>query len=230
MKKIRLQIPKPPGNMHDDSYVEDLIMQMCRDVDFWAHRQAYESCLRRDAVGVLCCMDNTMALPFVVDHWWTFWEMLVLEKAVVHAFSMTRTNHHAYNQQDIRELLDSCSRRLLKRAGDRLPKGRVHTVYRGVSGRGRPRNVCGLSWTADMNLACWLAARYGLPNPTVYEARVSRRDIYFCDNGRNEQEFVCWPRSYKRLKMSQAEILDRAAAMQHKKETETAEELAQAGK
>ena len=48
--------------------------------------------------------------------------------------------------------------------------------------------------------------RYDLPDPAVYRAKVVRKNIYYYSNGPNEQEFICWPSSYRRIRIRGEEM------------------------
>ena len=58
----------------------------------------------------------------------------------------------------------------------------------------------GYSWTADRSIADLFASlreeRFGLADPAVYRATISRQHViaYINESGRDEQEFLVWPR------------------------------------
>jgi hypothetical protein len=102
-------------------------------------------------------------------------------------------------------------------AGDPLPEGDVYTIYRGVAGKGQRRKVRGLSWTALLDVACWFALRLsggGLEDPAVYKGKIRKEDVYCYVQDRNEEEFICRPKSAKRLDMTLEEMRQRTHARQ----------------
>ncbi len=94
--------------------------------------------------------------------------------------------------------------------GDKLPPGEKHIIYRGVSGTQPDLYAQGLSWSLSLERAAWFALKSGLMNPAVYRAEIGRNDIYCFTNARREQEVICRPRQYKKMKLNTQE-LDRLA-------------------
>jgi hypothetical protein len=83
----------------------------------------------------------------------------------------------------------------LRAAGDPLPGAGPFTVYRGVAGRGPARRVRGLSWTDDVEKAAWFAQRLpGLSDPAIYRVIVEGNEVFACNFGRGEREFIVYPK------------------------------------
>jgi len=100
--------------------------------------------------------------------------------------------------------LKSCNRKRLRAAGEPIPaKGKTVTLYRGVSGDGIAK---GVSWTADLNIACVFAMHYSSSgyqrneetrrwsaNPSVYTVTVPVKDVLCYTNRRGEREYLLDP-------------------------------------
>ncbi len=114
----------------------------------------------------------------------------IYEKALLIAFSGTRTNNRRWPLDELRFLFEQADRARLRAAGDPLPGPGPFTLYRGVAGRGSARRVRGFSWTADLAAACWFATRPGLESPAVFRGVFSDEDVLAYTNGRHEEEFV----------------------------------------
>ena len=73
---------------------------------------------------------------------------------------------------------------------DHLPE--KITVWRGTSFLSIEEASRGYSWTTDMDCACWFAMRFAEKNgnPLVLGADVSKKNILFYSNDRNESEVV----------------------------------------
>jgi len=84
------------------------------------------------------------------------------------------------------------------------------TVYRGVAGRGRSRRIRGLSWTSNLNIACWFARRAGikLDDPAVYEATMTLENV-FC-SCKYECEIIGYPSKCRRMSMTLKELTTKA--------------------
>ncbi len=78
------------------------------------------------------------------------------------------------------------------------------TIYRGVTSY-NAKNVKALSWTIDVKVAEWFAHRYG-EEGTVYEAQISKENIYAYFDGRSEAEVIVDPKHIKNI--SQRQVAD----------------------
>lgn len=155
-----------------------------------------------NAALMLVTMPNTECLEFVAHNAGALTLRGIYERAVVIAFSDTRTNFAEYPAATVRYVFDMADRRKLLAAGDPLPPGDMYTVYRGVAGTGCQRRLAGPSWTGDAERAKWYARRSALAsleNPAVLVASVPRREVYYYTNRRDEREFVVFVDSPKRL-------------------------------
>lgn len=182
---------------------------------------AYKAFIEGDAVGILVLMDNTVELDFVTENMVPLTKRGIFEAALVEAFTDTRVNNHRWPVSTLQKFLDEGDINKLRAAGNPLPEGNVYTIYRGVSGKRPYRHVRGLAWTASLEQACWFATRYffdGAEDPAVYKARIKKDDVYFYMNERNEQEFVCRPKTAKRMKLSIKEMLEMADEKERKTE------------
>jgi len=77
----------------------------------------------------------------------------------------------------------------------------------GAKGR---RRMHGMSWTRDLDGAAWLACRFMLPDPAVYETTATPTDVYFYSRQRAEDDFVLWAGSVRRRRMTPDELKARA--------------------
>ena len=194
--------------------------------------QAEEAFRAGDAGGMVCLMDNTVGLAFVFDNVWALLERGIFEEALVHAYTLTRVNFSRWSTSALRFLFDRADRAKLRAAGDPMPAGDRFALYRGVAGaKGRRRmhgmsaapgfSLClcgakgrrrmhGMSWTRDLDGAAWLACRFMLPDPAVYETTATPTDVYFYSRQRAEDDFVLWAGSVRRRRMTPDELKARA--------------------
>jgi hypothetical protein len=172
------------------------------------------------------------------DWLWIVWFNIVplkargiYEKALLVAFSGTRTNNRRWPLDELRFLFEQADRARLRAAGDPLPGPGPFTLYRGVSGRGRARRVRGFSWTADLDLSCWFAGRYGLVLPTVFRGEFAEEDVlvYTRANNRGEQEYLVDASKVRISRaLSQPMIFSRAEEVQRRREEHNQRRLAEA--
>lgn len=169
-------------------------------------QQAIKAFDRGDAVGLLCTLHNSCApLSFVSMFYGSLLERGIFEESLVFAWGIAKTNHRWISYHQMRALIGMADRDRLLASGSPLPDGEILTVYRGVAGTGRARRVRGFSWTTDLEIACWFALRFGLDNPAVFTATVTRGDVFWCDTDR-EAEVVCCPTKTKRMALPAAEL------------------------
>jgi hypothetical protein len=156
----------------------------------------------------------------------------IYEKALLDAFTGTRTNNAQFPLGRMRWLFELADPDQLRKVGDPLPGAGPFTLYRGVSGRGRARRVRGFSWTADLDMACWFACREWIgddairpaPDPAVVRGVFAAQDVLFYVNERDEQEFVVDSRKARISKMltgpmleRRAQVVQRRMAIQHRR-------------
>lgn len=172
--------------------------------------RAAEAIEARDVEGLLCRMSNEKCLAFVADNVEALKAREMYERALMSAWTGTRTNHCEWDSLEILLLFSFADRDKLLAAGDPLPPGEAFTLYRGVAGKGRRRKVSGFSWTDDVKQAAWFARRYalqGLNDPALYTITVPAADVLFYWNGRNEHDFVISTRQRpKRLKLDPMQV------------------------
>jgi hypothetical protein len=174
--------------------------------------QAIEALREGDADGFMfAAIGNHTRLGLVFDMEDVLYLCGVLEPAVVYGFTASNVNNSRFQAKKIEALFHRCDRQKLLAAGDPLPEGDTLTIYRGVAGVGSMRRVSGLSWTLDLDIACWFASRFNLPNPAILAASVRPDEVFFYTDGRNEQEVVVRPARIKRVKLSESEIAARSA-------------------
>jgi hypothetical protein len=94
------------------------------------------------------------------------------------------------------------NRKRLLVAGDPIPvKKKTVTLFRGVSGKGEIRNIRGMSWTDDLNIACHFATRWSRSrnpetwdwarDPAVFRVTVSMKNVLcYMDGRKGEREYV----------------------------------------
>lgn len=64
-------------------------------------------------------------------------------------------------------------------------------IWRGTNGVSKRKATNGISWTTDRDVACWFAMRFAhLDSPLVLCAEISRTDVFYYSNDRNESEVV----------------------------------------
>ncbi len=87
-------------------------------------------------------------------------------------------------------MFQSADRARLRAEGDPLPGHGPFTIYRGVAGDEPVRRVCGLSWTASLEMAREFAERFALPDPGVYQITVEESNVLAYVNAKGEEEFI----------------------------------------
>jgi hypothetical protein len=148
-----------------------------------------------DGDGFVFSVDNTRALELVVWNTTALQARGLYERALLQAWTGTRTNHHGWSLREQRALFEIADRRNLRAVGDPLPKPGPFTLYRGVAGRGPARRIRGLSWTASPKQARWFAERFAhhgrLTDPAVYQVTVSEADVLaYVGSHRQEDEYL----------------------------------------
>ena len=125
-------------------------------------------------------------------------------------FTGRKHNHRHRHEETLDLLFNYADRTRLLAAGDPLPRPGPFLLYRGVAGTGKARRIRGYSWTSSLNIACWFATRLDLPSPAVHTASVLAEDVLAYYQGRDEQEFICKPKQFARVKIARGEIVERA--------------------
>lgn len=172
---------------------------------------------RRDILGVLCLIGNDRGLEFVTQNIQALKADGLFEMALVEAFTACRVNNNSWPLPVLRSLFCTVAdRQKLRLLGPPLLGAGPFHLYRGVAGRGGSRRTAGISWTANLNAACWFAMRFAdvLDDPGVYEYMADESEVLCRHNERNEDEYlldVNRPKLVKRLALSVTEMQDRAA-------------------
>jgi hypothetical protein len=150
-----------------------------------------------DVSRLMMLETNELSLQIAAANAGLLRERGLLERAFVHAWTITRTNWAHVPLRELRRLLALCDRERLRAEGDPLPDGETFTLYRGVAGRGHRRRESGLSWTRSREKAAWFGRRFFLEQPAVLCAEVSRGEVLFYDNGREEDDFVLFSKRWR---------------------------------
>jgi len=163
--------------------------------------QALEAIKHRDVVGFLATENTEKGLEIVACNLRPLLANGLLERAFVEAWIATRTNWVTFPLRTTRRILRHCGRERLRAAGDRIPTGDTFTLYRGVAGLGAMRRESGLSWTRSVERAAWFATRFErfLERPAVLTTEVSRAEVLFYSNGRNE-DFALFATRWRELR------------------------------
>ena len=158
---------------------------------------AIRSLQAQDIEGAMYCLESQNRMAFVSDNLSPLIAYGFYEKALFNAYIGTVTNLKYWKLRDLRFMFNLADKDTLYGLGDNFDKEYPLTVYRGICGGGNAYRPRGLSWTTDLEQAKWFATfpqqRYGkkFNNIHVYKTQVSREKIYFCTNGREENEVVC---------------------------------------
>jgi hypothetical protein len=166
------------------------------------------------------------ALSFVADNICTLKARGIYERALVTAFTTTRTNHSHLTDRALSNLFGQADRKKLREAGDAIPRKRL-TLYRGVAGVGRRRRLRGYSRTNSLQVACWFALRFSMPHPAVLTATVRAHEILCCKEDRSEREFIICPSQFERMKLALVEMEQHFKSYRREMEAAHAERLAQ---
>lgn len=166
------------GMMFDLSSIDSALLDL-----------AIQAINERDAERLLSYLDNTKHFDFLWSNQKAFHACGLFERAVVEAWTSTRTNH-VWRYAEWHFLFSCADASRLKTAGDPMPA--CNSLYRGIAGQGVYRRPFGFSWTADMEKAQWFARRLSrLSNPHVIEIPwPSDNEILFYSDQRGEQEYV----------------------------------------
>ncbi|RJR43987.1 MAG: hypothetical protein C4576_13785 [Desulfobacteraceae bacterium] len=145
----------------------------------------------REIEEILFLLQNTYCLAFVFDNMFILKEAGLYERALLCAWTGTRTNYANWSLGVLDYLFQFADPEMLRTAGDPIPDASTFTLYRGVSGRGPARRVNGISWTESPNVAAWFANRFKeLGDPAVFRVTVSRDQVMACCNEREESEYL----------------------------------------
>ncbi len=97
-----------------------------------------------------------------------------------------------YSQKLISELLAKGDKEKLLKSGDPLPVKEKYILFRGTPNVKESKNIKGISWTSDLNIAKSFAYHIYDPEdsiePGVFRAVVNKESIYFYFNF--EEEYV----------------------------------------
>jgi hypothetical protein len=186
-----------------------------RLIDPVLHELAREAYEEGDPVGFCGLADDELGLALVHDNLFALHERGIYEACLLHAFTGGRTSNWRYSPSVSGLLFRLADRDKLRAAADPLPGPGPFTLYRGVAGVGRERRERGFSWTRSLDVACWFATRFMLPDPAVYTARVTARGVAAYVNARDEDEFICRSARPRPLPLSVAEIRARGLAQTH---------------
>src|SRR5579872_2552865 len=135
-------------------------------------------------------------------------EDTIYEQQLVECF--TALHAHEWKTDVLELMFQLADLDRLRQFSQPLPGSGPFTVYRGVSGPNRLRKVRGLSWTADLGVACSFATRYMMERPAVYTADVKAEEVYLYLNDREEDEFIVRPRSCRQMPLLEKEMRRRA--------------------
>lgn len=141
----------------------------------------------------------------------------IYEECLLWAFTGTRWNSHKWSLSVLQFLFDYADKQVLRDAGDTIPNQPVLQIYRGIAGD-KHRRPSGYSWTLSLDVACWFAARFDLPKPSVLAAKVMRDEILAFVSDRGEDEVICRPATKKTMKLTLDEI--EAGARRHQQAIE----------
>lgn len=156
----------------------------------------------------------TNALRFTIENFKLLSVMGALEESWVQAY--THASHFEdYSLDLIQEIFDTCDKSILQQSypiyvGDHFCNGERFSLFRGCAG---PNHKNGMSWTSSLDKAIWYAAHhvqyYGIDNPAVYAAVVSRDEIYCCGN-HYDYDFIVRPKAWWPIEIPGSEFrLDR---------------------
>jgi hypothetical protein len=175
---------------------------------------------RKDILGVLCLIGNDRGLEFVTQNVQALKADGLFETALVEAFTACRVNNNSWPLPVLRSLFCTIAdREKIRLIGPPLPGPGPFHLYRGVAGRGVARRTAGISWTANLNAACWFAMRFAdvLDDPAVYEYTADESEVLCRHNERNEDEYlldVSRPKLVNRMRLSRSDLQHRAALWQ----------------
>lgn len=155
-----------------------------------------------NGIGFVICAKPGGMLGLVFDNTGILKSKGMYEDALVVAFTGVRASYWRWHVSNINQMFLRADRNMLLKAGDPFLAPIPLRVYRGVSGTQQKRHIKGVSWTTDLDQACWFAMRCNLEDPAVFTALVRPDEIYCYTNGRTEAEVLCMPRSCRRLDLS----------------------------
>jgi hypothetical protein len=151
-------------------------------------------------------------LDLVFDDTYELKEAGCYEEMLISAYTSARSNHRDWSTSVIHDMFLRADRSKLAIAdgGKPLPPGE-YTIYRGVCGTGRLRRVRGLSWSLNLDVACWFADRFSCiaGNPAVYVAKVRAEDVLWAsgtDTPNDEREIIVLPAKIKRMALTIQEL------------------------
>lgn len=191
------------------------------------HRQARQAFNKGDAGRLLCSMPSSACLAFVICNVAALKQRGIFEAALVQAWTASNVNNAWLDPFNAYLLFHDGDRAKIRAAGDPIPPGDTFTLYRGVAGNGVRRRINGLSWTDDLDCACWFAVRYPrLKHPAVFTATVAADDVLFYAAGRDEREFVTGAARPIRLRLPLDEIKRRSERCTQERQARERAEIA----
>ena len=142
---------------------------------------------------------NTAGSEYSIPLLWfnvaQFQRLGLFERALLYAFTATRTNKHGL-VEELDEMFHWADRKRLRDAGQPLPGSGPFKLYRGVAGDGEYRKLYGYSWTPSLESAQWFANRaeacYSLRNPGVYRILATEDDVLAYINDGQQEEFIVY--------------------------------------
>jgi hypothetical protein len=143
--------------------------------------------------GWLFYTNNMYGLELVWRNFRALRERGLYEQALLTAYQSVRTNTRG---QVAEFLFCNADKAKLRSLGAPLPHPGPFRLYRGVAGKGRARNVRGLSWTESFDVAKWFAERFARPDcnllasPAVFEVTVPESAVLAYLTDRKEEEFI----------------------------------------
>jgi hypothetical protein len=208
--------------------VTALNLQTLAPFELQSALEAFELGDMEGFIGAAYPQGRTLAI--VVDNSMQLQERGLYEAALVHGFVGCKVNHARWSMTFIEHLFRNGDRNKLRAVGQPLPGNGPFKLYRGVAGTGRARKQRGMSWTHSLDVACWFANRFAATqgDAAIYTAIVKATDIYCFIGDRTEREFICRPRTYKRLEITAGELklaADRHTAVIKRKDEETISEM-----
>jgi hypothetical protein len=145
-------------------------------------------------------------LDLVFRNFGPLWRAGIYETALVEAYTQCKLNNLRWDIDTIEFYFGLANRKRLRAAGQPLPSAGPFTIYRGISGIGKKRRPRGMSWTDDIDIACWFATRFLLANPAIRVAKVDAGMVYLFTCVHDEREFIVRPARTKIHRMDMAEI------------------------
>ena len=202
-------------NIDEHKPIADLEKRLIFSTEVAWQEESIRRLFREGNGESLAYLAHPNCLFFVSDNIGCLIRRGIYEPALVASYSGSDSNLSNWSLPVLESLFECGDSAKLQACGAPLPAGNPIRIYRGVAGVGRARRARGISWTLDLDVACWFALRYSsfLPDPAVFEAELLPQQVFCRILDRGEDEIIARPSRFRRVRLGNEEMIERHARM-----------------